>query len=68
MAIYGKLKEFEPDNEKVTSYLEQVELYFTANDIAAEKKVVILLFVIGAKTYSLLHDLQQIPKRRVSMP
>ena len=57
MATYGKLKEFEPDNEKVSSYLEQVELYFTANDIAAEKKVVILLSVIGAKTYSLLRDL-----------
>ena len=57
MATYGKLKEFEPDNEKVSSYLERVELYFTANDIAAEKKVVILLSVIIAKTYSLLRDL-----------
>ena len=50
MATYGKLKEFEPDNEKISSYLERVELYFTANDIAAEKKVVILLSVIDAKT------------------
>ena len=57
MATYGKLKEFEPDNQKVSSYLERVELYFTANDIAAEKKVVILLSVISAKTYSLLCDL-----------
>ena len=37
--------------------MERVELYFTVNDIAAEKKVVNLLSVISAKTYSLLRDL-----------
>ena len=57
MATYSKLNEFEPDNQKVSSYLERIELYFTAIDIAAEKKVVILLSVISAKTYSLLCDL-----------
>ena len=56
MATFGKLKEFEPENEKISAYLERVELYFTANDIK-ERQVPIFLSVIGAKTYSLLRDL-----------
>ena len=33
-----------------------MELYFGANDIAAEKKVAIFLSVIGAKTYTVLRS------------
>ena len=57
MATYGTIKEFEAENEKISSYLERVELYFAANEIANEKKVAILLSVIGAKTYGLIRDL-----------
>ena len=57
MAAFGKLKEFEPENEKVSLYLERVELYFTANEIAERRRVAVFLSVIGAKTYSLLRDL-----------
>ena len=56
MATFGMLKEFEPDNEKISAYLERVELYFAANDIK-ERQVAIFLSVIDAKTYSLLRDL-----------
>ena len=57
MAAFGELKHFEPEVEKISSYLERVDLYFTANQIADERKVAVFLSVIGAKTYSLLRDL-----------
>ena len=57
IATIGKLEEFQPENEKISSYLEQLELYLTANDVADGKKVAVLLSVIGVKTYSLLCDL-----------
>ena len=57
MATIGQLKEFDPDNEKVTEYLERVELYLTANNIADDKKVAVLLTAIGRKTYALLSSL-----------
>ena len=37
MATIGQLKEFDLENEKVTKYLERVQLYFTANSIAEDK-------------------------------
>jgi len=57
MATFGTLKEFESENEKISSYLERMELYFIMNGIDEEKQVAVLLSVIGAKTYSLLCDL-----------
>ena len=56
MATFGALKEFDPENEKVSAYLELAEPYFAANDIT-ERQVQIFISVIGAKTYSLLWDL-----------
>ena len=53
----ANLKEFEPENKRVSSYLERVELYFTANEIAERRRVAVFLSVIGAKMYSLLRDL-----------
>ena len=54
---YGQLHEFDAENETVTAYLERAELYFDANDVADEKKVPLLLSIIGAKTYGLLRSL-----------
>jgi predicted aspartyl protease len=56
-ATYGTLQEFKPDAESVKAYFERVALYFTANDVPAEKQVAILLSCIGAPIYSLLSDL-----------
>ena len=39
MASYWKLSEFYPEAESVSAYLEGVELFFTANSIADDKKV-----------------------------
>ena len=54
---HGRLTEFDVENETVTAYLERVELYFDANDVAHAKKVPVLLSNIGAKTYGLLRTL-----------
>ena len=49
--IIGHIQEFQPENELLSSYLERVQLFFIANDVVEEKKVV------GSKTYSLLRNL-----------
>ena len=56
-AVIGKLDSFKEGEEKITEYLERVELYFDANDIEDEKKVPVLLSAIGAKNYGLLRSL-----------
>ena len=57
LAAFGKLEAFQEGEETITEYLERVELYFQTNDIADDKKVPVLLSVIGAKTYTLLRSL-----------
>ena len=54
MAQFGRIEVYRPGDETITAYLERVELYFLANDMAEEKKVPVLLSMIGAATYSLL--------------
>ena len=39
MASYRKLSEFHPKAESILAYLKRVELFFTANSIADDKKV-----------------------------
>ena len=47
----GQIQEFCPDSESFAAYVEQVELFFTANDIPAEKKVPVFLSVVwGLRT------------------
>ena len=55
MAVaFGHIREFELGTESISAYLERVQLYFVANDVANEKKVAVLLSVIGSKTYVLI--------------
>ena len=56
MPTFGHISEFVVEDERISAYLKRVELYFRANDIAAEKKVAILS-VIGAKIYAVLRSL-----------
>ena len=53
----GQIQKFCPDSETFAAYVERVELFFTANDIPAEKKVPIFLSVVGGTMYGLLHKL-----------
>ena len=57
MAAFGELKQFEPEVEKISSYLERLELYFSTNNITERRRVAVFLSIIGANTYSLLRDL-----------
>ena len=54
---FGCLTEFQPETDSIKSYLERVQLYFTANTVPRDKQVPILLSAIGAPIYSLLSDL-----------
>ena len=57
MARLGRVNEFVPEKETISAYLERVEMFFLANDISEDKKVPVLLSVIGATTYALLRNL-----------
>ena len=54
---FGIFKEFNSNEGSITSYLEHVDLYFTANSVPGDKQVPILLTCIGTSTYTLLSDL-----------
>ena len=41
MAKYRQLEEYNHERESISSYLERVSLYFTANDVKEEKQVAI---------------------------
>ncbi|XP_057298423.1 uncharacterized protein K02A2.6-like [Hydractinia symbiolongicarpus] len=58
MATYGKIGEFDPATELWNNYIERVNQFYIANDIAdATKKRAILLSSCGAKAYQLLRGL-----------
>ena len=54
---FGRIDQFQPQNEPITAYLEHTHLFFAANDVAAERRVPVFLSVIGGRTYALLRDL-----------
>jgi len=62
MTSIGQIGEFKSDEERISAYLERIQLFFVVNSIADEKKVAVLLSVIGAKTYALLRDLLALTK------
>ena len=53
----GQILEFQSELESITVYLEIVAQYFRANQIPTERRVAVLLSVIGSRTYSLLRSL-----------
>ena len=55
--ILGRLTEFNPQSDNISSYLEHLELYFEANAIEDARKVPVLLTVIGARAYDTLRSL-----------
>ena len=57
MATVGRIEEFNPEKERISTYLERVDLFFVANEVEEAKQVATLLSVIGGKTYALLSDL-----------
>ena len=57
MATVGNIGTFDSEAGSITTYLERVEMFLVANDIEAAWKAAVLLTVIGAKSYGVLHDL-----------
>ena len=58
MGNYGKLSEYNSSKEDWQSYIERLELYFTANDIDDEvKRKAILLTSCGIECYHLFKGL-----------
>ena len=56
-STYGTLQEFKPECEPITAYLERVKAYFDANEVPTDKRVAVLLSIIGPKTYAILRSL-----------
>ena len=56
-AHLGTLKEFNPAEESISSYLERVQLFFMANEVDARRQVPTFLSIIGPTTYVTLRDL-----------
>ena len=62
MATHGSVSEFVQSVESWTSYVQRLEQYFAANDIAvteatAAKREAILLASVGATTFDLIRSL-----------
>ena len=53
----GTIAVFQPESERVESYLERVELYLTANRFPDERRVAALLSIIGGTAYEVLRSL-----------
>ena len=53
----SRLESFDPDNESIVNYLEQMQLYFEANGIKAKNQVPVFLNIISRKNYGLLRNL-----------
>ena len=49
----GTMNPFDPDMDSWLAYSERLDQFFVANDIADEKKVAVVLTVIGTKAYKL---------------
>ena len=62
----GHIGEYDPQAENITAYLERLSLYMDANSVADERKVPVLLTVLGAKTYGILKSLTShaLPKEK----
>nr|CAI5817406.1 unnamed protein product [Callosobruchus analis] len=57
MALAGSIESFNPKDNDITSYLERLEQLFICNNVAEEKKVAMLLTLIGGEAYCILKDL-----------
>ena len=56
MATVGKIKEFNPQTEPFSTYVDRLQLHFEANGVSEDKKVAMFLTVIGPKNYSIIND------------
>ena len=56
--LFGQVIEFDGEKEEWSQYVERLDHFFEANEVAdADKKRAILLTVIGPSAYKLLRNL-----------
>ena len=55
--VMGRIQEYDPQVESITTYLERLQLYFVANGVEVARRVPVLLTLIGAKVYGTLRSL-----------
>ena len=55
--VLGTVGEFDPKVDSISVYLERLELYFVANEVKDDRKVAVMLTVIGARTYDTLRSI-----------
>ena len=55
--MFGQLKAFDPEKENISTYLERVELYLDVKDVPEDKRVPVLLTVIGPSVYATVRSL-----------
>ncbi len=55
--LIGQMTQFDSSEESWSSYVERLEIFMDANDIKEEKKVSVLLTVIGTKNFNLVKNL-----------
>ena len=53
----GRMDEFKPEVESFTTYRARLKLFLEANAIEEERRVPVMLTVIGPKHYALVHTL-----------
>lgn len=59
MTNIGKLGEIQKGKESFVNYAERMEQFLVANEVKDEKKVAVLLSVIGPATYEILKKFLQ---------
>ncbi|KAM7309829.1 uncharacterized protein ISCGN_006814 [Ixodes scapularis] len=57
MPRIGKIEEFDQKSESWSSYIERIEVFFSANDIPESKRADVLLSIVGREMYGLIRNL-----------
>ncbi|KAF5274678.1 hypothetical protein FQR65_LT16909 [Abscondita terminalis] len=57
MALIGSIEQFNPKETDISSYVERLEQLFICNCVEEDKKVPLLLTLIGSEAYGVLKDL-----------
>ena len=63
MVTVGKIKEFNPQTESFSTYVDRLQLYFKANGVSEDKEVAMFLTVIGPINYSIINDAVVAPEK-----
>ena len=56
-SFIGNIEQFNHETEDFENYIERLQEYFKANEVAEGRKVSALLTIIGPKTYAILKNI-----------